>query len=134
MTDDYLTRAAAEDHARQEREKRERRAERRENERRQRDRIFEISKHMTTLSATALALIFGAQRLEVSNVDVVAGTVLFSLSLVQALTGMGAALLPEEETGIAALGTTIALIQIGISGTLFMAGVVFVVIWPSMAT
>jgi hypothetical protein len=79
----------------------------REDKRLELERIFEASKHMTTLSASALVLIFAAQRLGVADVDVLAGMVVFGFSLLEALLGMGATLSKAQ------MGVRIARIQLG---------------------
>ena len=72
------------------------REERREDDRRERDRLFEANKRMTTLSATALALVFGASRFGAEGVPVVAGVAIFGFSLLCALMGFHDATLQER--------------------------------------
>jgi hypothetical protein len=83
---------------------------------------------MTTLSASALALLFGAARLGVENLDVPLGGSVFGLSLVEALLAMSIALLVEGRPG-----AELSRVQLGFSTTLFLIGLLFVVVLPSFA-
>lgn len=71
--------------------------ERREDERRQRDRLFEANKHMSTLSASALALLFAASRfLDAEGLPVLPGVLIFGGSLLLSLVGLHDAALVER--------------------------------------
>jgi hypothetical protein len=74
---DYSIRIASEERQRALADERERRAEEREDARREQDRVFEANKHMTTLSAAALALVFGATRVGAEGLPLVPGVASF---------------------------------------------------------
>lgn len=124
--EDYTTRLAREEREREHALAIKRRAAEREQDRWMRDKLFEASKHMTTLSASVLVLIFAAQRLGIADVDALLGMFLFGMALLEALTGMGAALYPAR------VSVDVARIQLGISTAHFIGGVYFVVVWPSI--
>jgi hypothetical protein len=124
--------------ARQERERkeiaeRESRAEEREDERRELDKIFEAGKHLSTLSATALVLIFAAQRLESVDVDVLLGMTVFGISLIEALfcVNIGTIVARVGPKGRDQV-VEIARLQLGGASLFFTIGVLFVVVVPSL--
>jgi hypothetical protein len=129
--DDYAMRTAREDRARALSDERERRMEERQDARREQDRLFEAHKHMTTLSAAALALVFGATRVGAQDLPLLPGSICFGLSLLMALIGMNDALIydmaPKKDRRFVG-----GWVRIGwaISFALFLAGVLFVVILP----
>jgi hypothetical protein len=111
-------------------DERERRAEARNDTRHEQARLFEAHKHMTTLSAAALAVVFGATRVGTQDLPLLPGVLFFGLSLVSSLYGMNDTLIhdmasPRHRRFVGDwvwIGWTISF--------LFLTGVIVVVIWP----
>jgi hypothetical protein len=112
-------------------DERERRAEARNDTRHEQARLFEAHKHMTTLSAAALAVVFGATRVGTQDLPLLPGVLFFGLSLVSSLYGMNDTLIhdmasPRHRRFVGDwvwIGWTISFL-------FFLAGVIVVVIWP----
>lgn len=126
--DGYLVRVAREERDARRRE----RAESKEEDRRALDKLFEAHKHLSTLCATALVLVFAAGSVEVANVDVLLGMVAFGIPLIEALTGMTLSLYAARADGEnRALMEKVATLEFSTGVFLFTSGVLFVVVVPS---
>lgn len=129
----YSQRAALEERERVRQEARDARDAERERERWTLDKLFDAHKHMSTMSATALVLVFAAYRIDLVDVDVLLGMVSFGFTLIVSLHALRTTLLAEQ----AGKRTREDVIDISfgefvISVALFVVGVLFVVVWPSV--
>jgi len=104
-----------------------------EDDQRELDRTFEVGKHLSTLSATALVLVFAAQGLDVVAVNILWATVLFGTALLAALVcvnigtvvrSVGAEGHERHERHV-----QFEWVQLGVATALFFFGVLFVFVW-----
>lgn len=131
--DDYLTRVAREERERKLAEDRQRRADMLADARRRRDRVYEANKHMSTLCAVAVGLVFSLGRLGVAEVDLILGMFAFGVPLIESLSGLVvAAVVPEKlDKDQADLATTVAGGVFVVASSQFTLGALFLLILPS---
>ena len=101
---------------------------------RERDRAFEANQHMSTLSASALGLLFVAAQFHEGGIESVGwGVAVFGLSLVVSLLGMRDALVSEWVSGDnrrVAFFSSEGYFLISLS--LFVSGVLLIVVYPAV--
>jgi hypothetical protein len=102
---------------------------------REQDRVFDANKHMSTLSASALALIFAASELGSAGINLALAVLVFGLSLVTALIGMRNALVSGWVAGEDShMATHSAAGYYLVSLTTFIGGVLLLVVYPVLTS